>query len=111
MSQSLTLRFNNGKFKIESFKILLENLHTQKKTVTTIISHIRNLDKVKITECTNNKENPKIEVNVTPLASSGAKKAFVSELVSEIEDHVSACIYKDKKFLLGKFNYEQYSDF
>ena len=44
------------KFRVEGIKVLLENKKTQKYTINTLISYIKNIQQVNLINCTYNKE-------------------------------------------------------
>lgn len=46
--------FKIGKFKLEAFKILLENKKTQEQAINTLVAYLKNIDDISIVECTYN---------------------------------------------------------
>ena len=95
------------KFRVEGIKVLLENKKTQKFTVNTLISYIKNIRDVTLTNCTFNKD--KKEWVADEMAPEGAvRQIFIKEILDLINEHLVNCPYRDDEFLTGKYPYHNY---
>jgi hypothetical protein len=95
-------------FPLQVYRILLENKRTQQAAVTTLISYLKNTDKINMISCSYDKERRVWEQQSTAVEGSN-REYFVGEVFSLIEEHLEACIYSDKDFLVGKSSYKNYS--
>lgn len=95
------------KFRVEGIKVLLENKKTQKYTINTLISYIKNIQQVNLINCTYNKE--KKEWVTDQIRPDGAvRQVFIKEILDLINEHLVNCPYRDEKFLIGKYPYSNY---